>query len=149
MSDLYEKGHASREYYLRMSNYSQYPTNLLQRVYEQQVVLESIFTRGMTAYGTVRVNNCSFHKRVIVKFTLDQWKTFSVINAYYSIHYSDDNTDSFQFKLTVPKDKLLISSSQNPTSSINISFAICYYANGQEFWDNNYSRNYTLKIIER
>jgi hypothetical protein len=136
----------NREYYLRLSKKFQSPTNLLQRVYEQQVVLERIFIRGITAYGTIRVNNCSFHKRVFVRFTIDQWKTASLLNAYYSMNYSDNNTDSFQFKLTVPKDKLFISS---PTTPMNISFAICYCANGQEFWDNNYSRDYTLEIIER
>ena len=48
------------------------PTDLLQRVYNQQVVLEHIFTRGITAYGTVRVTNRSFDKRVLVQYTNDR-----------------------------------------------------------------------------
>ncbi|CAF3507276.1 unnamed protein product [Rotaria sordida] len=141
----------NREYYLCMPKNFQRPTNLLQQVYEKQVVLENIFVRSITAYGTVRVNNCSFHKKVSVRFTIDQWKNFSIINAYHSMYYSDSNTDSFQFQLTIPKDKLLIllsSSLQNSTLSMNVSFAICYAVQGEEFWDNNYSQNYRLEIIE-
>jgi hypothetical protein len=150
----HQKQHGNREYCLRMSKYFQHPPNIHQRVYEQQVALESIFTRGVTAYGTVRVNNCSFHKRVFIKFTIDQWRTCSIINAYHLMHYSDNNTDSFQFELTIPEDKLLLLSSKSskPSSSISsmtILFAICYCANGQEFWDNNYSRDYSLEILDR
>ena len=154
MNTTYQKPPINREYYLRMSKYFQHPPNIHQRVYEHQVALESIFTRGLTAYGTVRVNNCSFDKKVFVRFTIDRWKTFSVVTAYYSMHYPENNTDSFQFKLSVPKDKLLILSSQNSKSlssilPITVSFAICYCTNGQEFWDNNSSRNYSLEILER
>lgn len=127
-----------REYYLRISKNFQYPTDLLRRVYEQQVVLENIFIRGLTIYGTIRVNNCSFHKKVFVKFTIDQWRTSSIINAYYSRHYFDNNTDVFQFKMTIP-----ISSSKN------ISFVICYFINGEKFWDNNHTQNYNLDITEK
>ena len=142
MSTSCEKQHINREYSLHLSKNFRFPTDLLQQVYQQQVVLERIFIRGITAYGTIRVNNCSFHKRIFVKYTTDQWKTFSIVNAYYTMHYSDTNTDSFQFKLTVSRDKLL-------TLPMKISFVICYCANGDEFWDNNYSQNYTLEIIDQ
>jgi protein phosphatase 1 regulatory subunit 3A/B/C/D/E len=130
MSSSCQKQHINREYSLHLSKNFRFPTNLLQQVYQQQVVLERIFIRGITAYGTIRVNNCSFHKRIFVKYTQDQWKTFSTLNAYYTMHDSDTNTDSFQFKLT---------------STMKVSFVICYCANGYEFWDNNYSQNYTLE----
>ncbi|CAF1432985.1 unnamed protein product [Adineta steineri] len=130
------------KYYLCMPDNFQYPRNLLHRVYKNLVVLEDIFTRNVTAYGTIRVNNCSFDKRVFVRYTIDQWKTFSVLNAHYIMHYADNNTDLFQFKLTVPKDKLLSS------SLLKMSFAICYCVNGGKFWDNNYSQNYNFEIIE-
>jgi uncharacterized UBP type Zn finger protein len=128
---------ATREYPLQLQKKFKCPVNLLERVYKQQVVLENIFTRGLTAYGSIRVNNCSFHKKVFIRYTIDQWKTSSVINAYYSTHYSDSNTDLFQFKLTISIDKFTI-----------LSFAICYYVNEQEYWDNNYSQNHNLEIIE-
>jgi len=146
MSASYQKPCLTREYYLHLPKNFTYPTDLLGRVYQQQVVLENIFTRGITIYGTIRVNNCSFHKKVFVKFTIDQWKTSSIIHAYYSTNYPDNNTDVFQFKLTIPKDKLLISP---PNSTNNISFVICYRTNEQEFWDNNYSQNYNLQIKEK
>ena len=132
---------SNRDYSLHLPNDFQCPTNLLQRVYEQQVALEDMFTRDMTLYGTIRVNNCSFDKRVFVRFTFDQWKSWSTIETCYSTHYSDNNTDVFQFKLTIPKEKF--------SSSKNLSFVICYHVNRHEFWDNNYTRNYTLDIKER
>jgi hypothetical protein len=129
-----------REYYLRLPKDFRYPTDLLQRVYDQQVVLEHIFTRGITAYGTVRVTNRSFDKEVFVRYTIDRWITSSIINAYYSMHYFDNNTDVFLFTLTVPREKLSL--------PMNLSFAIGYHANDEEFWDNNSSQNYTLDIKE-
>jgi hypothetical protein len=146
MSASSSKRSVIREYHFYSSKDFKCPKNLLERVYQQQVVLENIFLRELTIYGTIRVNNCSFDKRVFVQFTIDQWKTSSKKNAYYSTHYSDNNTDVFQFKLTISKEKLLLFSSKAPK---NISFAIRYCVNGQEFWDNNYSRNYNFEIIER
>lgn len=137
MSNLSENQGINRKYTLILSKDSRYPMNVLERVYEQQVVLERIFIRDLTVYGTIRVNNISFHKKIFVKYTIDRWKTHSILNTYYSMHYSDNNTDSFQFKLTILK------------SFTNISFVICYCANEQEFWDNNSSRNYNLEIIEK
>ncbi|CAF1420306.1 unnamed protein product [Rotaria sp. Silwood1] len=149
MNTSNENQYINREYYLCMSKNFQRSTNLLQQVYEKQVVLENIFIRDITAYGTVRVNNCSFDKKVSIRFTIDQWKSFYIINAYHSMYYADSNTDSFQFKLTVPNDKLSRLSPQNSISTMNVSFAICYAVKGEEFWDNNYSRNYNLEIIEK
>jgi hypothetical protein len=146
MSASSSKRSVIREYHFYSPKDFKCPTNLLERVYQQQVALENIFLRELTIYGTIRVNNCSFDKRVFVQFTIDQWKTSSKKNAYYSTHYSDNNTDVFQFKLTVSKEKLLLFSSKAPK---NISFAICYCVNGQDYWDNNYSRNYNFEIIER
>ena len=120
-----------REYHLRLPKEFHCPIDPIQRVYEQQVVLEHIFTRGITAYGTIRVTNRSFDKEVFVRYTTDQWETSSTINARHSTHYFDNNTDVYLFKLTVP---------------MSLSFAICYRTDNEEFWDNNSSKNYTLDI---
>ena len=152
MNDSRHDRTVDREYCICMPKYFQCPENFLERVYNQQVVLENVFTRDITVYGTVRVNNCSFYKNVFVRFTINSWRTFSVINAYHSMHYADNNTDSFQFKMTIPIDELLTLSFEKSKlliSSINISFAICYCVNGQEFWDNNYSTNYNFEIVEK
>lgn len=133
-----------QEYYLsRLKNFHR-RTNLLQEVYRNQVILEYIFTRGLIAYGTIRVNNCGFDKNVFVKFTIDQWKTFSTITANHTVFYSDSNTDAFQFTLELSKDKL-----PKEGSLSNVSFAICYIVNGQKFWDNNYTKDYHLDIVEK
>ncbi|CAF1042015.1 unnamed protein product [Adineta ricciae] len=132
----------AREYSLRISKNVHHWPDLLQRVYEEQVALEDMFTRGTTVYGTVRVNNIAFDKRVSVRFTIDRWRTYSIINALHSIHHADTNTDCLQFKLHIPKEEL-----QSPPT--RLSFAICYRINQREFWDNNFGENYNLDVIER
>ncbi|CAF4224545.1 unnamed protein product [Rotaria socialis] len=152
MSVSSEKQGLNQEYSLCMPKDFERSRNLLQQVYEKQVVLEYIFTRGITAYGGIRVNNRGFHKEVSVKYSIDQWKTASVIHAYHSIFYYDSNTNLFQFKLTITNDELLLMlSTKDSTSSIlpmSISFAICYVVHEHNFWDNNYSLDYILEIEE-
>ncbi|CAF1444989.1 unnamed protein product, partial [Didymodactylos carnosus] len=123
------------------------PTNIVQQVYERQVVLECLYIKDISAYGTVRVNNCSFNKKVFVRSTIDQWKTYNDIQAMYNLHNSNDNTDSFTFELTIP-DKLLKDDTlaqQNTT----IFFAVYYQVMGKEYWDNNFGSNYFLNILKR
>lgn len=107
------------------------------QVYKQQVTLEQIFIRDLTVYGNIRVNNISFNKKVFIHFTNDQWENSFTIQAYYSTHYPDSNTDLFQFKLIITE------------ITKNILFAICYCTDHGQFWDNNSSENYNLFLIEK
>ncbi|CAF1108072.1 unnamed protein product, partial [Didymodactylos carnosus] len=123
------------------------PSNIVQQVYERQVVLECLYTKDISAYGTVRVTNCSFDKKVFVRYTCDRWKTYDDSQAMHNLHNSNDNTDSFTFELTIPETLLTddISSEQN----MSIFFTICYQVMGREYWDNNFGWNYILDICER
>jgi hypothetical protein len=118
--------------------------DLAERVNEQHVALESLFVRGLSAYGTIRVNNQSFDKHVFVRYTIDQWHTVSMIDAYHSMFYFESNTDSFQFQLCLPLTD--IRAGQWQTMPNSIIFVICYQTIDQTFWDNNRTRNYTLHI---
>lgn len=123
---------------LRLSNNFRFPHNVLERVYDQQVILEHIFTRNFTAYGTIRVTNRAFDKQIVVRYTFDQWKTVWHLKGNYGRHYPENNTDVFYFKLFVPKEKC--------SWVRSVAFAIGYRVNDEEFWDNNHSENYTLQI---
>ena len=114
------------------------PTNIVERVYRRQIALERLFVRASAVYGTIRVDNWTFHKRVFVKSTTDGWKTTSTIDAYHSMYHPKTNTDSFQFKLTLAS-----------RDSVVVTFALCLAANGREYWDNNESRDYRLELSER
>ena len=137
-----EQQRLAEDYHLQSSSVSLCPSDVLRRVYDRNVVLESLFTRGLSAYGTIRVTNLSFDKRIFVRFTTDQWKTTLLLTAHYTMHHADTNTDSFQFKLTVPIESL----SSSPSA---ITFAILYRTEYNKFWDNNNTRDYAIKILHR
>jgi Carbohydrate/starch-binding module (family 21) len=76
------------------------------------------------------VKNIAFAKQVGIVFTTDHWKNTSVAMGTF--------------------DRTLISGNEvwNITATVGaarpVEFALFYRVNGQEFWDNNLSRNYTL-----
>ncbi|CAF1632105.1 unnamed protein product, partial [Didymodactylos carnosus] len=122
------------------------PSNIAQRVYERQVVLECLYTKDISAYGTVRVNNRSFEKKVFVRYTCDQWTTYNDNQAAHNLHNSNDNTDLFTFELTIPEK--LLTDDTSSQQNMAIFFTICYQVMGREYW-NNFGWNYILDICKR
>jgi hypothetical protein len=119
------------------------PINIIPLTYEKQVLLECLYTKDSTAYGTIRVHNCSYNKNVFIRLTLDEWETSNDIEARYSMSYPHDKTDIFTFEINLPK------STDDITAPKRILFAICLQTMGQEFWDNNQGWNYVLDVFER
>jgi hypothetical protein len=84
----------------------------------------------------ILVKNLAYHKYVGIRYSLDNWKSFQEIPASFvsticpSLH-SFEGIDRFQFQIHL-----------NHYSSI--SFAVRYCVGGQEYWDNNYEKNYTV-----
>ena len=91
----------------------------------------------MIIRGVVRVLNIDFHKSVMVRFSTDDWKTFSDVPATYVPASCDGLSDRFNFALFAyrlqPGQRLL--------------FALCYRVAGQEFWDSNQGTNYVFQCI--
>ena len=79
------------EYDLQIPNHFQPPVDLLQRIYGQEILSEKILMRENTADGNIRAKNSAFNKRVFIRFTIDQWKTLTVLKAYDAMHYSENN----------------------------------------------------------
>ena len=98
------------------------------RVNREKVVLESIRAETRSVHGIIRVSNLEYHKEVTVRWTHDSWKTHHDTNAVFCA--TDGDTDRFTFELPVNGD--------------DVSFAIRYRTNGQEFWDSNRGRNYLI-----
>ncbi|CAF1317469.1 unnamed protein product [Adineta ricciae] len=112
-------------------------------IYDKQVILECLYTKDSTAYGTIRVHNCAYHKRVFIRLTDDEWNSWTDIECRHSMNYSHDNTDTFAFEIKLPKFK---------TDSVEIKrilFAVCFQPSQQEFWDNNDGWNYVLDVFEK
>ncbi|MCB9202170.1 MAG: hypothetical protein H6604_03850 [Flavobacteriales bacterium] len=97
-----------------------------------------------TFYLDVDVRNLSPTKDVEVIYTTDNWNSTQVAPLIY------------QKYLTVGAVQMLISPNsfgmekwtayvKIPESTEKVDFAVVCKANGQEYWDNNFGKNYTAK----
>lgn len=112
----------------------------LDRVREKQVNLENAAVSdpiNLTIIGTVRVRNLDFHKSVYVRYTTDNWRSFSDLQASYVENSCDGFSDKFSF--TVYGTSVQIGQ--------RIEMAIRFHARGQQFWDNNYDTNYVFQCL--
>jgi hypothetical protein len=133
----------SRNQYCLVSKNFTSPTNIIPLIYERQIILECLYTKDSIAYGTARVHNCAYDKRVFARLTDNEWNTTQDIQAWHSMNYPNDNTDAFTFEIRLGKYN---NEGQVPKQ---IYFAVCLQAMCQEFWDNNQGWNYLLDAIER
>jgi len=76
------------------------------------------------------VKNLAFVKQVGIVFTTNNWMTSGVAFGHFDHTLKSGNE--------VWKVEALVG------TATRVDFAIFYRVNGQEFWDNNFSRNYTL-----
>lgn len=110
------------------------------RLQEQQVCLERVTSSDLGLNGTIHVRNVAFEKQVSVRYTFNQWESLHEVCARW--HQSipekngQDQVDVFTFFLPVPPFLLQLSTL--------LQFAARYQVNGQEYWDNNRGKNYTL-----
>ena len=110
--------------------------DFIQRVQTGNVVLENCMVDKMTISGTVRVANISFHKRVVIRYTFNNWVTSMEITASYVQNSNDGATDRFSFVFSVPPYF---------SAGCKVQFCIAYYCESGCFWDNNYHHNYILE----
>lgn len=114
-------------------------SSFFERVFSQNVCLESISCNDLVITGGVRVTNLGFAKEVTVRFTLDDWRTFRDVWADYFSSSMDGKTDKFRFRMTIPVDSAV---------DLEVKFAIRYCVGGREYWDNNFNLNYRIQYIE-
>ena len=110
--------------------------SFIERVYRQNVCLESVSCHDLVVTGVIRVTNIGYAKEVTVRFTLDEWRSFRDVWADYLSSTLDGKTEQFSFRIAVPVDFEV---------ELEIEFAIRYCVSEQEFWDNNFDRNYHIQ----
>lgn len=127
---------------------------------DKKVLLEFVHANHNILEGTIRVINLNFHKKVSLRYTFDDWKTYvdSKCDYFKSLNFNHVQTD--QFKFSVELDQSLIgklieenkylSSTNEPVFKIH--FAICYETSNdfqnhkpEVYWDNNSSKNYCFE----
>ncbi|NXS04854.1 PPR3D phosphatase, partial [Oxylabes madagascariensis] len=111
------------------------------RLQEQQVCLERVTSSDLGLSGTIQVRNVAFEKQVSVRYTFNQWESIHEVRARWDCSLPGKNgqaqVDVFTFFLPVPPFLLQLSTL--------VQFAARYQVNGQEYWDNNRGKNYTLR----
>ena len=94
--------------------------------------------------GIIAVQNLSFQKTVVVRFTLDYWKTTSEVLADYNHDIrqrQNDGCDRFNFSVSLAD----LANLENKT----MFFCVRYHVIGQEYWDNNNFMNYQVDFTKR
>lgn len=139
-----------------------------QRLEGQSVLLHSVTTAETTVYGTVSVVNLHFTKKVVVRYTFNEWATYVEREATYMLGSHDGRTDKFSFVIYArPEDfgaqknnlataftaysqaNTFVASSDESSNSTHprLYFALCFTTgDGRTFWDNNDGRNYCLNL---
>ncbi|XP_055529150.1 glycogen-binding subunit 76A isoform X2 [Wyeomyia smithii] len=109
-------------------------------VREKQVSLENAAVTDpitLTITGTVRVRNLDFHKSVYVRYSTDNWRSFSDLQASYVENSCDGFSDKFCF--TIYGNSVQIGQ--------RIEMAVRFHCRGQQFWDSNYDTNYVFQCL--
>ena len=91
-----------------------------------------------TIVGTCHVANFAFEKHVMIRYTFDNWSTFTDIDAVYCESLADSTVDRFIFEFKWKN---------NDVDSYSLQFALRYSVNDMEFWDNNNGNNYCARLI--
>lgn len=95
--------------------------------------------------GTVAVDNMSFQKSVVVRFTLDYWETVSEVIAEFNSDVRkkqrEEGVDRFIFNIKL-------------VDQVNLErkllfFCVRYNVAGQEFWDNNHGFNFQVDFNKK
>ncbi|KAI9671003.1 MAG: hypothetical protein M1831_005088 [Alyxoria varia] len=95
--------------------------------------------------GAVIVANLDFHKVVTARFTFDEWKTTSEVNAQYNSDVRqkprDEAYDRFDFSIKL--------SDQANLEKKTLLLCVRYSVRNQEYWDNNGSANFKVDFVRR
>ena len=117
-------------------------STFFQRVQAQKVLLENcvIDNKQCTITGTIRVLNITYHKKVTVRYTVNNWLTHTDNPASYVQNSNDGPTDRFSFSISVP-----------PYFGVGsrLQFCIKYDTGPDEYWDSNYGGNYLVECFKK
>lgn len=112
--------------------------SFMERVFKQNVCLESVSCNDLVVKGIIRVTNMDYVKQVTVRSTFDDWNNFRDIWTDYLSSNMDGKTEKFSFRITAPVDF---------EADFEVEFAIRYRVAEYEFWDNNFGRNYIIRCF--
>lgn len=98
-----------------------------------KVALDDVEVRNFSVKGTVKVRNMGYHKKITIRYSIDDWSSYQDVVGWYINESHTDFTDTFGFEFSLPD-----------TKERKLEFAICFSVHGVEFWDNNNGENYQI-----
>jgi len=105
----------------------------------------STFTNGTSNNVQIfaDVRNLNFNKVITLVYTTDNWATvkYAPFNYLQQYAYGGSNLNFFPTAKAFEKWSATLTT---PAGVTNIKYAISYKVNGQVFWDNNFTRNYSI-----
>lgn len=108
---------------------------------KNSVSLENVIVREseQMLVGTIKVKNLSYDKEIVIRMTVDSWKSHDdVVCSYVEQPGLAGQTavrnlfDTFRFRAPLPKESNVI------------EFCVRYISDCGEFWDNNCGKNYVV-----
>lgn len=117
--------------------------NFLDRVRSQMVCLENCYISSgagsISVTCVMRVCNISFEKQVLLRFSANEWTTWTDCLASYIPQSCDGWSDRFTASFNVNS-----ATGGTLAPGQRVLFAVKYMANNEEYWDNNMGLNYSL-----
>ena len=108
---------------------------LAQKVADQKVTLESVHIFGTMVSGSVLVEKSNIPKKVSLRFTLDNWKSWKEFMAVAATGQTSSH-DRFEFEQYFEPAEI----------EQTVEFCIKYENSFGEYWDNNFTKNYSMKL---
>ncbi|XP_071958237.1 protein phosphatase 1 regulatory subunit 3E-like [Antedon mediterranea] len=109
-------------------------SDFMHKLWMQNVCLENALISDFMIIGTIKVIDVDYHKVVVVRYTVDNWRTFNEISAGYVYGSHNGPTDRFSFGMSIPREL---------AEGGSVYFAVRYDVAGKRFWDNNGGKNYS------
>ncbi len=107
---------------------------------DKKVCLESAYMSDLTTIkGIVRVVNLDFNKRIIIRYTTDDWVTVSESIGEYIVGSCDGFSDKFNIELDYSAISGMVGR--------RLQFCIKYECAGNDYWDNNFGKNYIFQCF--
>ncbi|KAL1924802.1 uncharacterized protein VTP21DRAFT_4456 [Calcarisporiella thermophila] len=120
-----------------------FPPVTISDIHRSVVSVESVYLSKNESMiqGIIAVQNLSYQKHVIVRYTFDYWENLFETNATYiptpSNQASDPTLfDRFMFSISVAKIQ----------DHATLLFAVRYLVGGREYWANNDGQNYQVNV---
>lgn len=82
-------------------------------------------------FGELYLQNSGDEKQVDIIYSVDNWKTIETATADFSRKNNDNSAELWTYYI------------KTEVENAHVEFAIRYRVNGNEYWDNNFGRNYS------